>query len=250
MTPQTGILARPDGATIVYDKIDGASPGLVFLHGLNSDRGGTKAQALAQHCSETGRSFLAFDMFGHGNSSGNFIDGGISRWTDDTVFVLDELVDNPQILVGSSMGGWVMLLAALARPHKVAGLIGIAAAPDFTEDLMWDTLSEQQRQDLIEHGAIEKPNDYEDEPYVVSKHLIDDGRSRLVLRNPIEITVPVRLIHGQQDTDVPWNSALRLSDALEIILVKNGDHRLFRPQDLTRLCSMIENFISHIEMET
>ena len=254
MTLQTGILTRPDGATITYDQFEGNGPGVIFLHGLNSDRGGTKAQALAQLCQNTGHAFLAFDMYGHGESSGDFIDGGISRWAEDTLAVLDDVAEGPQILIGSSMGGWVMLRAALARPDRVVGLVGIAAAPDFTEELMWDSLSDEQQRHLMTQETLEQPSDYDEDPYVISKHLIEDGRACLVLRNPIEITAPVRLIHGQRDADVPWDTSLRLSDALdsddvETTFVKDGDHRLSRPQDLTRLCHLVENFIAHIENE-
>ena len=252
MTPSSHILARPDGATIDYEEIEGTGPGLVFLHGLNSDRGGTKARALQEHCRTNGRAFLTFDMFGHGESTGIFSHGGIGRWTEDTVAVLDALTSGPQVLIGSSMGGWVMLRAAMECGKRVAGLIGIAAAPDFTEDLIWESMTEDQQRTLLEKGFIEQPNDYDEDPFIISRYLIEDGRSHLVLRNPIDISVPVRLIHGQKDIDVPWKTALRLADILirddvDVVLVKDGDHRLSRPQDLQRLCKVVDDLLSVLE---
>ena len=145
-----------------------------------------------------------------------------------------------------------MLRAAAVRPISIAGLIGIAAAPDFTEDLIWETLSQSQQEQVMSAGVLEQPSDYAEEPYVISQHLIEDGRRCLVLRNPIDITVPVRLVHGQQDADVPWQTALRLSEALisadvEVILIKDGDHRLSRPYDLQRLCGVVDHLINRVE---
>lgn len=252
MTSLTHSLTRPDAATIAYTKIESASPGLVFLHGLNSDRGGTKAEALLEHCRSLGQAFLSFDMYGHGGSLGEFSKGGISRWTDDCVAVLDKLTKGPQILVGSSMGGWVMVRAALKRLDRIAGLIGIAAAPDFTEDLVWDSLSETQRKALVEKGHIEQASDYDEASYVISRHLIEDCRKCLVLRSPMKISIPVRLIHGQRDMDVPWTTASRLaetltSDDVDVLLVKDGDHRLSRPHDLQRLCQIVDSLLFQLE---
>lgn len=242
---------RSDGATISFVR-DGAQhtkkPGVIFLHGLRSDKGGTKAEALARHASEAGYGLLRFDMFGHGASSGRFEDGGISRWVEDAVAVLDELTTGPQILVGSSMGGWVMVKTAMARPQKVIGLVGIAVAPDFTEDLMWAGFDAAQREALMTAGGVDLPSDYDDGPYRISRHLIEDGRRNLVLREGIPIRCPVRLIHGQRDTAVPWETSLRLAarmtgDDVMTHLVKDGDHRLSRPQDLTRLCGMVDELV-------
>ncbi len=251
MTSQHHILSRSDGATIAYDRIDGASPGIVFLHGLNSDRGGTKAQALANHCRESGRLFVAFDMYGHGDSSGTFADGTISRWTEDALAVLDHMDPGRHILVGSSMGGWVMVRVALQRADKIGALIGIAAAPDFTEDLMWASLTEKERTALEKQGYLEQPSEYDEEPYIISKKLIDDGRNCLVLRDTIEISHPACLIHSQKDEDVPWQTALRLSEALaseavQVVLVKDGDHRLSRPEDLKRLTQTVDHYAQMI----
>jgi pimeloyl-ACP methyl ester carboxylesterase len=245
-------LRRSDGAVIAYEREaaqDLKLPGVVFLHGLRSDKGGTKAEALTRHARDRGYGLLRFDMFGHGASSGRFEDGGISRWVEDAVAVLDELTSGPQILVGSSMGGWVMVKTAMARPRKVMGLVGIAVAPDFTEDLMWAGFDAGQRAALMTAGAVDLPSDYDDGPYRISRHLIEDGRNNLVLRADIPITCPVRLIHGQRDAAVPWETSLRLAanilgDDVMTHLVKDGDHRLSRPQDLTRLCGLVDELVT------
>ena len=244
-------LRRSDGAMIAYERSgaqDKARPGVVFLHGLKSDRGGTKAEALARHAEVLGYSLLRFDMLGHGASSGSFTDGGISRWVEDALAVIDELTAGPQVLVGSSMGGWIMVKAAMARPGRVIGLVGIAAAPDFTEDLMWTGFSAAQRAALAGAGVIELPSEYGDGPYLISRHLIDDGRRNLVLRDGIPITCPVRLMHGQLDASVPWQTSLRLAERITggdvaTHFVKDGDHRLSRPQDLARLCGFVDELV-------
>jgi pimeloyl-ACP methyl ester carboxylesterase len=242
---------RSDGAVIAYARSgtqDQKKPGVVFLHGLKSDRGGTKAEALARHAEARGYSLLRFDMFGHGASSGRFEDGGISRWVEDAVAVLDELTTGPQVLVGSSMGGWVMVKTAMARPERVIGLVGIAVAPDFTEDLMWAGFDAGQRSALATAGVVELPSEYQEGPYRISRHLIEDGRKNLILRTEIPIACPVRLIHGQQDTAVPWETSLKLAARIkggnvETHLVKDGDHRLSRPQDLERLCGFVDELV-------
>ncbi|MFN3075585.1 MAG: alpha/beta fold hydrolase [Alphaproteobacteria bacterium] len=243
------ILPRGDGAAIAYHKIAGSTPGVVFVHGLVSDMTGGKALALEAYCRERGLSFVRFDCFGHGRSSGDFLDGTVGRWAEDTVAVLDELTEGPQVVVGSSMGGWVMLLAALARPERIAGLVGVAAAADFTEDLMWAKFTPDQRRELQEAGRIELPNDTPGEPpYRVSLGLIEEGRKRLLLRGPMEIRCPVRLIHGLEDADVPWRTSLRIqekivSDDVEVTLVKGGGHRLSGPADLARMLRVVEGVL-------
>ncbi len=240
-----GILARGDGASIAYRRIDGTSPGVVFLHGLRSDMTGTKAQALEALCRAGGHAFVGFDCFGHGGSSGAFADGTIGRWAADAVAVLDALTEGPQVLVGSSMGGWTALLAALERRNRVAGLVGIAAAPDFTEELMWDRFTPAQRRALLEEGEVVEPDAYDPErPLRITRALIEDGRNHLLLPDAVNLACPVRLIHGQRDADVPWPTALRLAEALasddvEIVLVKDGDHRLSRHQDLARMVGVV-----------
>jgi pimeloyl-ACP methyl ester carboxylesterase len=201
---------------------------------------GDKATALAAFCAERGQAMIRFDYSGHGSSSGSFQDGTIGHWTEDALAVIDRLSGGKLVLVGSSMGGWVTLLAACARPDRVAVLIGIAAAPDFTETLMWEAMTFEERAALMRDGVLDVPSQY-GEPYPITRALIEDGRKRLLLNGPIAIDCPVRLLHGQQDADVPWETALRIAEQLtsqdvEIVLVKDGDHRLSRPHDLELLC--------------
>ncbi len=237
-------LARPDGERVAYHRLAGRGPGVVFLGGFASDMTGTKAIALEAWCRAEGLAFVRFDYLGHGRSSGRFADGMIGRWADDALAVLDALTEGPQVLVGSSMGGWIMLLAALARPRRVAGLVGVAAAPDFTEDLMWVTWDEATRARLMRDGAIELPNAYGEAPTTITRALIEDGRRHLLLGAPIPIRCPVRLLQGMADPDVPWPTALRLAERLEssdvvVTLIKDGDHRLARDQDLDRLVGAV-----------
>ncbi len=242
---------RPDGHHIAYDLSPGTSPTIVFLHGLKSDRNGTKADVLVKHCADKNYAFLRFDMYGHGQSSGQFEEGTISRWVADAIAVIDELTHGPVILIGSSMGAWVSIKTAVARPDRLVGFIGIAAAPDFTEDLMLAELSEAQREQLITEGFVDLPSEYSDKPYRINKALIEDGRENLVLRDDIDITCPVRLLHGQRDQDVPWQIALSLSDMIvgedvQTLFIKDGDHRLSRPQDLKRLTDVVDDLVAQV----
>jgi pimeloyl-ACP methyl ester carboxylesterase len=228
---------------------DGAKvPGIVFLSGFKSDMTGTKASALDAFCQTRGLGFLRFDYSGHGASSGDFLDGTISRWFADALAAFDRLTEGPQILVGSSMGGWIMLLVALARPERIKGLIGLAPAPDFTEELIWRTLSEDERGKLIRDGKLAQPSEYSEDPYVITRALIEDGRKNLLLAGPIAIDAPVRLLHGLNDRDVPYQISLRLQALLAapdvvVHLIKDGDHRLSRPQDLFRLCAAVDELV-------
>ena len=206
---------------------------------------GTKASALEAACAAAGRAFVRFDYFGHGQSTGDFAHGTIGRWRDDAIAILDELTGGRQVLVGSSMGGWIMLLAALARPQRVHALVGIAAAPDFTEDLMWQRYDEATRRVLATGGVYREPNPYDDEPTPVTMRLIEDGRRHLLLGGAIAIPCPVRLLHGKDDAEVPWATSLRLAEALDsrdvtLRLVKGGDHRLSEPADLVRLIATVD----------
>ena len=210
-----------------------------------SDMTGSKAIAIEAHCKQRGQAFLRFDYSGHGQSSGAFSDGTISKWTDDAVFAIEKLSDGPQVLVGSSMGGWIMLLVALRMQKKVAGLIGLAAAPDFTEDLIAHELNDEQRLSMKRDGFVLLSCDYDDKPYTITQSLIDDGRNNLLLNNSISLNQPVRLIQGLKDKDVPWGTALNLqekltSDDVETTLVKNGDHRLSGPHDIKRLTKTLD----------
>lgn len=247
------ILTRPDGSTIAYRRIAGKSsatggpgrPGVMFLGGFASDMTGTKATALESHCRERGQAFIRFDYGGHGRSSGVLREGTIGRWRDDALAVLNDLTDGPQILIGSSMGGWIMLLAALARPERVAALIGIAAAPDFTEDLIWAAMSDDQRDELMRRGAMALPSAHDETPHEIGRDLIAEGRRHLLLRAPIAIRCPVRLLHGMADPDVPYETSVRLAALLVspdvvVTLIKDGDHRLSRDTDLQRLTAALD----------
>ena len=242
--PPPEYLPLPDGARLAYRRLVGDGPGIVFLSGFASDMTGTKGAALSDWAQACGRALLRFDYAGHGQSSGAFRDGTIGRWTAGALAVLDRLTTGPQILVGSSMGGWIMLLAALARPDRVAGLIGIAAAPDFTEDLMWAAMPRETRDRLLADGVIREPSQYQEAPLEITRALIEDGRRHLLLRGPIDIRCPVRLLHGMADPDVPWETSARLADQLAstdvtVTLIKDGDHRLSREEDLARIFDAI-----------
>jgi len=241
------ILTRENGTSIAYNKLEGDRPGLIFMSGFMSDMNGSKALALEQHCQEQGQAFLRFDYMGHGNSSGNFADGTIGLWAQNALTAFDELTEGPQIIIGSSMGGWMMILTAVSRPERVAGLVGIAAAPDFTEDLLPKQLTEIQLSKIQEDGFVVIPSEYEI-PYTITKKLLDDGTQHLVLRNEIPLDCPVRLLHGLEDTSVPWKTALKIqtmvrSKDVEVTLIKNGDHRLSREEDLERLKRTVTEII-------
>jgi pimeloyl-ACP methyl ester carboxylesterase len=242
------ILTRDDGATIAYHRRVGTVPGIVFLGGFRSDMAGIKALFLDDYCRRRGHAYLRFDYFGHGKSSGHFAAGTIGRWRDDAIAAIDSLTEGPQILVGSSMGGWIMLLAALARPERIAALVGIAAAPDFTEELLWPQLTPAQRRQCETEGAVTLPSDYDPAGYCYSWALIEDGRRKLLLRDTIPLAVPVRLLHGLDDASVPWQTSLRLAERLAsrdvtVTLVKNADHRLSTEPDLARLARTLDELV-------
>ncbi|MEW6489977.1 MAG: alpha/beta hydrolase [Thermodesulfobacteriota bacterium] len=243
--PPSAYLDRPDGTRLAYRVTCGQGPTVVFLGGFTSDMSGTKAVALEAHCRSRGRAYVRFDYFGHGLSAGRFADATIGRWIDDVLAVLDEVVEGPAVLVGSSLGGWLMVRAALARPERVAGLVGVAAAPDFTSELIELSLSEGARSRLREEGVLLLPNPYGQEPTPVSAAFLEEARRHRVLGSPIPLRCPVRLLHGLADREVPWSLALRLVKALEgsdatLTLVKGGDHRLSAPEDLTRLRAAVD----------
>jgi pimeloyl-ACP methyl ester carboxylesterase len=251
-SPAPDILRREDGASIAYHRTTGRTPGVVFLTGYMSDMTGQKAVRLEEFCRARGQAYVRFDYYGHGASSGAFTDGTIGRWADDAVFVLDRLTEGPQVLVGSSLGGWIMLLAARARPSRIAGLLGVASAPDFTEDLILQALSPSDREVLEREGVVPVYSPYDPEPTPVTKLILEEGRRHLVLRDQIGVDCPVRLIHGMRDPDVPWRTSLRLADRLrsedvEITLVRAGDHRLSQPADLNRLCDALELLLRRVE---
>jgi pimeloyl-ACP methyl ester carboxylesterase len=234
-----GRLDRGDGVELAWIREEGQSPTVVFLTGFRSDMNGDKATALATDCAAHNQAMLRFDYSGHGASGGQFADGTIGRWAEDALAIIDHASEGPLLLVGSSMGGWIALLVARARPERVVGLVGIAAAPDFTEVLMWQAMSFEQRATLMSHGVLYVPSQYGD-PYPIMRALVEDGRNHLLLHEPITLDCPIRLLHGQCDPDVPWEFALQIADQVSsrdvrVILVKDGDHRLSRPQDLALL---------------
>ncbi|MCC5970655.1 MAG: alpha/beta fold hydrolase [Pararhodobacter sp.] len=238
-------LTSPQGRTLAFHRHAGKGPGVVFLGGFKSDMNGTKALFLHDWAAQQGRAFLRFDYSGHGESSGDFLDGSIGDWADDAMAAISALTEGPQVLVGSSMGGWIALLVARAMPERVAALVGIAAAPDFTEDGMWGNADEAQRKALMRDGQIALPSDYSDEPYIITRRLIEDGRKQLVLRDALELPFPVRLLQGSDDTDVPVSVALRLFDHatspdLRLTLVKGADHRFSTPQCLKLVTTTLE----------
>ena len=241
-------LTRQDGATIAYHRLAGSSPGVVFLCGFRSDMAGAKALYLEDYCRRRGQAYVRFDYFAHGASSGDATLGTIGRWSDDAIAVLDSLTEGPQVLVGSSMGGWIMLLAALARPSRVHALVGIAAAPDFIEDLVWPRLDPAQQRELRETGTVTLPSEYDPTGYTYRLSLFEDGKRHLVMRRAIAIECPVRLLHGISDASVPWQTSLSLSERLAsrdilVTLVKNGDHRLSRDADLERLGRTLDELL-------
>ena len=238
-------LDRGDGVRLAYDLIDGRGPALMFLPGYLSDMNGTKALALAAQARAHGQGMVRFDYSGCGASGGAFADGSIGRWRDDALAVLDAAVPGPVVLVGSSMGGWIALLMALARPRQVAGLVLVAPAPDFTE---WGLeLGGADRTLLAQKGYIERPSAYGPEPYRYHRALLEDAPARTLLDKDLPIQCPVRLLHGQADMDVPWELSLAIAERLQaadvrVMLVKDGDHRLSRPQDLALLLRAVEEF--------
>lgn len=243
-------LTTAHGTEIAYHRTQGSGPGVVFLGGFMSDMEGGKALALEAYCKKTGRAFVRFDYMGHGQSSGAFADGTIGLWLKDTLAVIDRLTPGPQILVGSSMGGWLALLAAKTRPGRVKGLVGVAAAPDFTVR-HWQDLSSEDQRIIMETGRLEVPTEYGPDPYIFTRDLFEDGWKNRVNHGPIHLDIPVRLIQGTCDPDVPWQTATSIADNLtgdnvEVILVPGGDHRLSEPNDLKRLVRTVDGLVRDI----
>ncbi len=240
-----------DGCLLAYQKQPGLKPWVIFLGGFRSDMEGLKAQYLAKWCESKGRAFLRLDYSAHGKSEGVFEQGSISRWTADTLTVLREIDTEPCVLVGSSMGGWIMLRVALAISQQVKGLIGIAAAPDFTRNLISQELTSTQKVSLQETGKIRLSSEYDPEGFDLTQAFIDDGESCCVLDKPLPINLPVTLIQGCKDTEVPWETALHLADALEsqdvnVQLIKDGDHRLSSPSELKLIETALEHLLARL----
>lgn len=244
-------METPQGRRIAYHRTPGQGPGVVFLGGFKSDMTGTKALYLQDWAEAQGRAFLRFDYSGHGQSSGDFLDGAIGDWAVDAIAAIAALTEGPQVLVGSSMGGWIALLVARALPARVAGVVGIAAAPDFTEDSMWAQFTDAQRAELAQ-GQVALPSEYADSPYIITRRLIEDGRQQLVLRSPLSLPFPVRLLQGTADVDVPPSVALRLLDHatgpdLRLTLVKDADHRFSTPDCLALIAASIAEVLARAE---
>ena len=246
----------PDARTIAVRVRSGTPPGLLWLGGFKSDMKGTKAEALDRWAAQHGRACVRFDYSGHGESGGNFVDGTIGRWLEDTRVVFDRFCRGPQVLIGSSMGGWIALLLlrelrrrsqSLQLPVNVVGLVLIAPAVDFTEELMWKQFPAQIKRELETTGQWTRPSQYSEEPQIITRRLIEEGRNHLLLGGLIETGCPVRILQGVEDPDVPWGHAVNLvtrlaHDDVVLTLVKDGDHRLSRPEDIERLLAAIAEF--------
>ncbi len=243
----TEYLTTHAGRRIAYHRTEGEGPGVVFLGGFKSDMGGTKAVHLEGWAKAQGRAFLRFDYSGHGDSSGDFADGTIGDWAADAEAAIRELTTGPQVLVGSSMGGWISLILAERLPERIAGLIGIAAAPDFTEDSMWGGFSPDQRAALEREGQVALPSEYGD-PYLITRRLIEEGRDHLVLRRPMTLPFPARFLQGTADEDVEQAVALTILDHAEggdirLTLVKGADHRFSSPDCLLLIEETLEDVL-------
>ncbi|RJG57922.1 alpha/beta hydrolase [Sphingobium terrigena] len=241
------LFVRPDGLRLTYRQRSGVGPTIVFLPGYMSDMEGGKAVALDAWAAQTGRAMVRMDYAGCGASEGRFVDGTLASWRDDVLLLIDALVEGPVVLVGSSMGGWLALLVALARPERVAGLVGIAAAPDFTD---WG-FTDADKALLMTEGRIEEPTPYGDQPYVTTRGFWESGQALRLLDAPIAIDCPVRLLQGQRDDDVPWETALRIASQLrssdvQTLLVKDGDHRLSRDGDIALLIRTVASLLDSL----
>lgn len=248
MTEQSGFLDR-DGVRLAWRRIDGSGPTVVWLGGFRSDMTGTKAQALSDAAAANGWAFLRFDYSAHGASSGDWLEAGIGEWKADSLAVIDALTEGPLVLVGSSMGGWMACLAAIARPERLHALVLIAPAPDFTERLMRPGLSAEALGELERSGVWMQPDAF-DGPYAITRHFLDEARNHLILHRPVPIACPVRILQGQRDDAVPWEHALALADALVsqdvlFTLKKAGDHRLSASEDIDRLIETVAAVRSH-----
>ena len=240
-------LDLPDGAKLAYRRREGRAPGVMFLGGFMSDMSGRKALALEAYCRDKRRAFVAFDYRGHGLSSGRLEDLGVDSWIEDSLMVLDTLTDGAQILVGSSMGAWLLTLCLQRRPQRIGAALGLGAAPDFI-DAMIDSLDAVQMNSLEQHGYCELPTRYADRPYRLTQRLIDSARAHNVLGQHIDFPGPVRLLHGLADEDVPWPRSLALAGALsspdlEVRLVAGADHRLSSDEDLRRICAAVAELV-------
>jgi len=243
MSIETAGRLQHQGANLAWRAVAGDGPTGVWLGGFRSDMAGTKAQVLTDRALAEGRAFLRFDYFGHGESSGDFAQGTITRWRSDALAVVDQLTQGPLILVGSSMGGWLSCLVALARPERIAGLVLVAPAADFTGRLMAPEMDADAQAQMARDGVWMRPSDYGN-PYPITRNLLEDGARLSILPGPIRLGAPVRILQGGADPDVPWRHAFALAEAIEqedltFTLIRDGDHRLSRPSDLQRLVAAL-----------
>jgi pimeloyl-ACP methyl ester carboxylesterase len=244
----TSYLDTPQGRKLAFHRVEGRGPCVVFLGGLKSDMMGTKAVFLEEWAVRTGHAFLRFDYSGHGESSGLFTDGCIGDWAEDTRAAVTALTDGPIIPVGSSMGGWQALLLSRVMPDAIAGLVTIAAAPDFTEDGYWASFTDAQKRTLVDEGQVELPSDYM-EPYVITRRMIEDGRKQLVLRDTLSLPFPTRFLQGTADTAVSVATAVRLLEHaqgpdMQLQLVKDADHRFSDDRCLSLLSDALNQVIA------
>jgi len=243
MKEESGTIEGPNGR-IAFRRLAGGGPAVVWLGGFKSDMSGTKAEAIAGWAAASRRAFLRFDYSGHGASDGRFEEGTISTWLADALTAIDRLTAGPIVLVGSSMGGWIAALAALRLNERLAGLVFIAPAPDFTEELIWAQMTGPEREQVLTKGRLFELSPYSEEPTIITRALIEDGRNHLILGGRIAIECPVRILQGMADPDVPWRHALKFAeclstDDLELTLIKAGDHRLSKPHELAKLIEAI-----------
>ncbi len=234
---ETESLRLANGTVLAYRHSPGRSPGVVFLGGFTSNMTGAKAMTLERWCQERGQAFVRFDYSGHGASSGRFAESTIGHWIEEALAVLDQLTSGPQILVGSSMGAWIMLQVAMARSERIMALLGLACAADFTGYLLWDRLDEHLRERLQRERVISLPSPY-GEPYIIAMNLIEEAKQHMLLDLPeLSIHCPVRFIHGMNDANVPWQTSVQVAEKLasndvRLLLIKDGEHTLSREQDL------------------
>ncbi len=243
-------ITTPDNQRIAYRHLAGSLPTIIFLPGFFSNMEGTKATFFEAQCRKRGQAYVRFDYRGHGASDGRFEDGTITDWLNDALLVIGRIAKKPVLVVGSSMGGWLALLAALMRPNKIRGLVGIASSPDFTKSIYEERLNDEQRAMIDRQGYILSPSEYREEPVKITKRLLESGNEHLLLnRDSLDLDIPVCLVHGEMDADVPWQKSQELYDKIgeghsELILIPDGDHRLSHPQHLELLDECIQKVIS------
>ena len=249
MSASTACLVLPSGDELAYCYTEGRSPAVVFLGGFRSDMSGTKALFLEQWCQQRGQAFLRLDYRGHGLSGGQFEALGVSDWLDDARRVLDAESIRSPLIVGSSMGAWIGLLLARSSTPPLAGLVTLAGAPDFTQSLLWPRLGPAERDAIVRDGVVYLPSRYGDGPYPITRHLIEDGRQHQLLTQPLELSCPLRIIHGTADPDVPYAHGLRLFEHVSakevtLTLLKGGDHRLSDPEALREISLAVDTLLT------